>query len=45
MENHLGQFYVKYIELTRVDIDVMSIQVLFEHRFELIRLRNKQDIL
>ncbi len=45
MENHLGQVYVKNIELTRVDINGMSIQELLEHRFGLIRLRNKPDIL
>jgi hypothetical protein len=41
MENNLGQNYVKYAKLSKMNMDNMSIQELFNHRFELITLRDK----
>ena len=41
MEDHLLQVYVKYIDHGLIDTDGMSLQELFDHRFEFIRLENK----
>jgi hypothetical protein len=39
MENSLGQNYVKYHDLINSNIDNKSIQELFDHRFEVLNLR------
>lgn len=37
MKKHLGHHFVEYINLTKDDISNMTLQELFDHKFEVLR--------
>lgn len=39
MKKHLGHHFVEYINLTKDDISNITLQELFDHRFEILRKR------